>query len=190
MLEYNSNFYWKHKLIMLLKVLVLIGSMNWGTTAFGYNFVAILSDKLNSLLLTNYSFDKIIYIIVGLSAVFLLFKKNMWLPFLGHTVLPEQIVQLKKNNNFNIKINVIVNPNSKVIYWAALGTDTNQSVFNAYKDYTNSGVIMSNNDGIAELTIQEGQGYTLPSGATISRHIHYRVFGTNGLLGPVETIFY
>ena len=49
----------------------------------------------------------------------------------------------------------------------------------AYGDFSNSGVVMSNSSGLAELPILAGSGYTVPSGRKLDRHVHYRVLGKN-----------
>ncbi len=44
-------------------VLLVIGGLNWGLTAFGWNVVALLGDTLAT----------IVYVLVGLSALYLIF---------------------------------------------------------------------------------------------------------------------
>lgn len=44
-------------------VLLIIGGLNWGLTAFGWNVVAYLGDTL----------AMIVYVLVGLSALYLVF---------------------------------------------------------------------------------------------------------------------
>ena len=51
-----KNNQMKIKLHMLLIGLVLIGGVNWGTTAFGYNLVEILSSTLNNSIFKYFSF--------------------------------------------------------------------------------------------------------------------------------------
>jgi len=184
-----NKYYWMTKLRMLLVCLVLIGALNWGTTAYGYNLVEIVSNKIDSK--GTYHFKKIIYILVTVSALLLAFRKDTWLPFLGPTVFPTGVVSLKTPENANIKVKIHVRPNSKVVYWAAYGKDSvKQKVYDAYKDFSNSGVVMSDSNGIAELSIVEGGAYQLPL-RTIKRHIHYRVFcEIGGMIGPIKTIFY
>ena len=50
---------------------------------------------------------------------------------------------------------------------------------------------MSDKNGIAELPIQEGSNYVVPSGNTIPRHVHYRIIGLPyGFMSKVKTIEY
>lgn len=190
-----KKIYIKTKIRMVLLSLVFIGAINWGSTAVGYNFVELLSKTINTSLLTNYPFDKIIYIIVAFAAIWLASKKTTWLPFLGMSVIPSTLIPLKtpKNttNNATKKINIKTKPNSKIAYWAALAKGNKTYVVDAYSDYSNSGVVMSDSKGNATLEISEGTGYTVPSGRIIPRHVHYRIIGlTDSMIGKVETIKY
>jgi uncharacterized membrane protein YuzA (DUF378 family) len=192
----NMNYckhFWLIKFRMLLVALVIIGALNWGATGYGYNFVDIISNKVDSLSGYSCHIDKVIYILVAVSGLLLALRRDTWLPFLGCAALPTGVVPLRTPDNSNIKVNVKVRPNSKVIYWAALGKDNHdQYVENAYNNYSNSGVVMSDSNGNAELIIAEGGSYHIhPFGRTIPRHIHYRVFGKHGgMIGPVKTIYY
>jgi uncharacterized membrane protein YuzA (DUF378 family) len=185
-----EKLFWMTRFRMLLLILVIIGAYNWAAVAFDYNFVELLSSKVNpsgSLHIT-----KVIYIIVAVSAFLLAIRKDTWLPFLGWTVIPSSLVQLKSPpENADIKIKVNVKPNSKVMYWAAYGKGhSDQNVVDAYKDYSNSGVVMSDSNGVVELSIVEGGPYHVQY-KNLKRHIHYRVFGKlGGMLGPVKTIYY
>jgi uncharacterized membrane protein YuzA (DUF378 family) len=184
------SMYMSVKLNMLLTLLVLVGAINWGTTAFGYNLVEMLSNTINNFFKSDVSIDKAIYIVVAISALLLAMKRETWLPFLGKTVFPPGLVNVKVPEKTNKKIQIKTKPNSKVVYWAARGNNAKQDVWVGYGDFTNGGVVMSDANGNAELAIEEGAGYIVPSGRQISRHIHYRVFKKNGLLGKVKTVFY
>jgi uncharacterized membrane protein YuzA (DUF378 family) len=187
----NKIFYNKVSFHMFLILIVIIGAINWGTTAMGYNLVEMLSQFVNKLFNSNISFDKIIYLIVMAAAIYLSTKKETWLPFLGNSVLPNILVPLKTPSNTNKTIEVMTQPNSKVAYWAALPLGKAPDVETAYGDYSNSGVVMSDSKGIAKLPILEGSGYIVPNGRMISRHIHYRVLGLPyGMIGKVKTIYY
>ena len=185
---YNS-LYWQFKLDMLIKALVLIGAINWGLYIYDYNIVDIVTDNINKGLNTNYAYDKIIYLLISILALYLVFKRDTWLPFLGKTVVPGEMIALRKPDKFDIKIKIKVKPNSKVIYWAASGKNKNQNVDEAYNTYANSGVILSDDNGDAELLIMEGEGYNTPL-SYIDRHIHYRVFYSHGMLGSIKTVYY
>lgn len=192
--EKNNTFkkyYFETKLRIILTTVVLIGALNWGTTALGYNLVELLSKNLNELLKTYYPFDKIIYIIISVCAILLAFRRTTWLPFLGKSVLPDSLVPLKTPTKSDTKVTIKTKPNAKIAYWATLPKGTNPDVITAYDDFSNSGVVMSDSNGIAELAILTGSGYTVPSGYKLDRHVHYRVLGKPyGMMGKIKTKFY
>jgi uncharacterized membrane protein YuzA (DUF378 family) len=173
---------------MFLTAIVIIGALNWGTTAVGYNLVELLSNNLNGLLKTNYPFDKIIYIIVAICAILLASRRTTWLPFLGKSILPDSLVPLKIPEKTDMKVKIKTKPNVKIAYWAALPKGDNPDVITAYGDFSNSGVVMSDSNGNVELPILAGSGYTVPSGYKIDRHVHYRILGKPyGMMGRIKT---
>jgi uncharacterized membrane protein YuzA (DUF378 family) len=183
-----KKYYWKTKINMLLTAIVIIGAINWGATAVGYNIVELLSNNLNRLLKINYPFDKIIYIIVAICAILLASKRTTWLPFLGKSVLPGSLVSLKIPAKTDMKVKIKTKPNVKIAYWAALPKGVNPDVITAYGDYSNSGVVMSDSNGNVELPILAGSGYIVPSGRNIDRHVHYRVLDKPyGMMGRIKT---
>ena len=183
-----KKYYWKTKINMLLTAIVIIGAINWGATAVGYNIVELLSNNLNKLLKINYPFDKIIYIIVAICAILLASKRTTWLPFLGKSVLPGSLVSLKIPAKTDMKVKIKTKPNVKIAYWAALPKGVDPDVITAYGDYSNSGVVMSDSNGNVELPILAGSGYIVPSGRNIDRHVHYRVLDKPyGMMGQIKT---
>jgi uncharacterized membrane protein YuzA (DUF378 family) len=184
------KFYFMTKIRMLVTAVVIIGAINWGTTALGYNLVEILSKFINTALKTNLPIDKAIYILVALCGISLASKRTTWLPFLGRSVLPGSLVTKQTPTKADKKIKVKVQPNAKVAYWAATGKDKkDQDVFDAYNNHSNSGVVIADNKGIAELAIVEGEGYRVPNGKRIPKHVHYRVIG-NSMMERVRTVYY
>ena len=184
----NNKYFKILKLKNIFLVIIIIGCLNWGTTAFGYNIVELLSSKIDPL--NNYKIDKIIYIIVAVCAILIASCKYTWLPFLGKSVLPIKLIPLSFPNNANLKININIEPNTKVIYWAAYKNNSkDNNAENPYKDYTNSGAVMSDKNGIAELKIIEGSGYDV-SYKSLPRHIHYRICYNNILLSRIYTVYY
>ncbi len=186
-----NKIYFKTKLNMILFAIVFVGAINWGATALGYNFVELLSLNINKYFQVNYPIDKIIYVIVALSALWLATKKTTWLPFLGVGIMPSSLVPLTKPTGANKKITIKTRPNTKIIYWSAYQKGEKTPVVDAYSDYANSGAVMSDSNGNAVLEIIEGSGYTVPSGQVIPKHVHYRTVGLpDGMMGKVETVKY
>jgi uncharacterized membrane protein YuzA (DUF378 family) len=173
--------------------LVIIGSINWGAHALGYNLVDILSHNLNKIFNSNIPINNIIYIIVAIAGLWVASKRTTWLPFLGNTVFPESLVPLKQPKITDTTIQIKTIPNVKIAYWASLNKGSNTDVRIAYDQYENSGVVISDANGNASLPIMTGTGYTLPSGTILPRHIHYRIVNypnSYGMMDKIETIYY
>ena len=184
---------------MILVAIVLIGALNWGFHTFGYNLVEMLNHFLSGVFKRRLSVDRVIYVVVALSAVVLAFKRDTWLPFLGESVLPGAVVPLKKNLG-DTTVDVKVQPGAKVAYWAAKPiTDVDvavngaakavPSVKAAYDNFENSGVVVANDQGNAILVFNKGTSYIVPGGKEIKSHVHYREFSENGMMGPIQSVF-
>jgi hypothetical protein len=179
----------------ILLIIVLVSSINYGSIAFGYNIIEIIHIKLNELLKTETYSDKIIYSLIVLSAIILSFNKILWLPFLGETVFPsEAFIPTILNEKFNLSVPVTVRPNTRIAYWASLPQKNEESipdVVDAYGDYSNSGITVSDKDGNAKLSILSGTSYKVPSGSIIKKHIHYRELDQEyGFIGEIKTVYY
>jgi uncharacterized membrane protein YuzA (DUF378 family) len=186
----NKIFYNKVSLHMFITLLAVIGAINWGTTTMGYNLVEMLSTFLNQLFGSSISFDKIIYLIVMASGIYLAARRDTWLPFLGISVVPESLIPLKTPTNTNKTIEVMTQPNVKIAYWASSSKDVTD-VETAYGDFSNSGVVVSDSKGVARLPIAVGNAYIVPNGRKIGKHLHYRVLGLPyGMIGNVMTVYY
>ena len=175
--------YSKYWLRILLSALLIVGGLNWGLHAFGYNVVTMLSRALRVP-----QVEKVIYILVAVSAVILAFDVNTWLPFLGESVLPSVLVPVKEHDG-NTQVLVEVSPNAKVVYWAANpGTDPEIKVNAAYGDLKNSGVAQADENGRAVLKFDKGTAYVVPTGKQIDSHVHYREL-SDIMMGPVQSVF-
>jgi uncharacterized membrane protein YuzA (DUF378 family) len=184
--------YWQIKMYHILVLLVLVGGLNWGAVALGYNLVEMIKNLFNDALGMETYIDKIIYLLVALAAVKLAIKRDLWLPFLGESVLPGSLIPLKDVFG-DTTVDVKVKPNTRVAYWASLPQENGKTplVHEAYGDFKNAGVVLSDKDGIARLTVNKGTSYIVPSGREISRHVHYRELDQVwGLVGPIQTKYY
>lgn len=193
-MKHSTGTYLRAKMNMIIAAIVIIGALNWGTTAVGYNLVEILNNHINSFLGYQSNTDKIIYIIVALAALKLAFNRNTWLPFLGFSAFPSQSFVPNKNNSIgNTIVKVNVKPNTRIAYWAALPKQSQETPYvnDAYGKFENSGVVMSDLNGVAELLILPGSEYRIPSGSVVNRHIHYRELDLpSGMMGKVQTVYY
>ena len=62
-MKHSTGTYLRAKINMVLVAIVIIGALNWGTTAFGYNLVEMLNNTINRTLGYQSNFDKIIYVL-------------------------------------------------------------------------------------------------------------------------------
>jgi uncharacterized membrane protein YuzA (DUF378 family) len=177
---------------MILLAFVLIGAVNWGFHTFGYNLVEMLNRFLSGVFKRRLQLDRIIYVVVAVSAVALAVQRDTWLPFLGNSVLPGAVVPLKKNMG-DTTVDVKVMRGAKVAYWAAepdgADADAVPLVRAAYDQFENSGVVVANDQGVATLVFNKGTSYIVPSGRKLESHVHYREFGEDGMMGPVKSVF-
>jgi len=186
-----KNNYLKTKLRMVLVAFVLLGAINWVFISMGFNIIGNIKNVINQTLKINLPIDKIIYIIIGLSAVIIGSTRETWLPFLGTSLLPDSLIPIKVPPSSDRVITINTTPNTKIAYWASSSKKDKDDVINAYGDYLNSGVVISDSNGKAQLPIQTGNRYVVPSGRIIDRHIHYREVGLEwGLMSKVKTINY
>ncbi len=177
---YNMN----RKIFMYATLLVIIGGIN-------YLSIGILRHNIIQKVFANEKIAEIVYILIGLSALYLAFKRDTYLPFLGEAVLPCDTLPLSIPKDATKKVAVQVKPNSKVIYWATEPSTTGEvtDYKAAYGHFLNSGVALSNAEGIAELQVREPQPYYVPYKGILPVHVHYRVCEGNGFVGKVKTIF-
>jgi uncharacterized membrane protein YuzA (DUF378 family) len=194
----DGNMWLYTSVRMVAVALVLIGGVNWLAVAFGYNLVEFINRILSGVFRRRLSIDKVIYFIVGLCAIVLAFDRTLWLPFLGESVLPSVLIPVtsaKTSAKTSNTVKVQVTPNTKVAYWSANPGENPEStslptVKDAYGKFENSGVVMSDADGIAILAFDKGTAYVVPSGRQIDSHVHYReLSGEYGMIGPVQSVF-
>ena len=171
---------WFHILVITL---VLLGAINWlSIGAAGVDLVRLgLPPR----------YAKWVYITIGVAAVSLAFRSDMYLPFLGETVVPGGALAVKTPQNANEQVSIRTLPNAKVVYWAAEPNPTQgKNVPNwaeAYDEYENSGVAVADGDGNAILRFRgPPQAYTVPIKGRLEPHIHFRICDKHGMMGPVQ----
>jgi uncharacterized membrane protein YuzA (DUF378 family) len=179
------------KLHILLFALVIVGALNWGLVAFGYNLVTTIDQGLNGLLGTQWPIQNVVYVVVAVSAVLLLFRRDSWLPFLGHTVVPSSLLKETTPSDATKQVTISCQPHTKVLYWASeKKEEAIPDVFHAYGDFENAGVTFSDASGQAVLRVRAPTPYKVMKGLkTLPMHVHYRTQVSAGILGPVQTVF-
>ena len=186
--------YTKSLIRMVLTAFVIAGSLNYGFTAINYNLIEIGNSKINNYFNAKSHFNVILYSMIAISGIVLMLQTTTWLPFLGACAFPSKGLIPNKINSLGTKIvKVNVKPNTRVAYWASLPVPNNNLPYveDAYDDFSNSGVVTSDSNGVAELNIKPGSSYTVPSGKEIEKHIHYRELdGRLGMMGELKTVYY
>lgn len=173
---------WKW-ITMLATALVLVGGLNWLA-------VGTIQKDLVLALLGKGLFSRAIYILVGISAVFLFVRRDTYLPFLAPTIFPAGALTPKIPQGASEEVTIRTTPNAKVVFWAsepARGDGLGDYKV-AYGHYENAGVVIADEKGDAKLKVRgPPRSYTVPLKGELKPHVHFRVIGENGWAGRVET---
>ncbi|NBP66079.1 MAG: hypothetical protein EBU66_15635 [Bacteroidetes bacterium] len=150
-----------------------------------YNAVSIMMDSESFIC-------KILALIAFLIALWLMFQRDTYLPFLGRMALPSSVIKdttFPINSNVDISIPFNVKDGTKVVYWGAKPSkNTISNPMKAYGDFSNAGVTTVFG-GKAQVRFNCPSKYTVGIGKTLNRHIHYRFMYNNGMMSPVMTKF-
>ena len=111
-------------------------------------------------------------------ALFYLFNRDFFLPFLGPAVIPIMKIPLHNEKMINVKLRGLP-PNTNIIYWASGKSETEYAdPLNAYKNYSNSGIEKTDNMGNVSVNIVCPAPYYVNKFGIkrklIPRHMHYR----------------
>lgn len=152
------------------KFLLILGSINYlflGTT--NMNIFSFIKSKF---------IRNIIFILIGLSAIYFMFNRDYYLPFLDKCVIPipgQQMNMTQTNKNKKTVILSKLPANTRVIFWAA---QTNENIIEnpqkAYGDFINSGIVQTDKFGSVTLNIDYPSEYVVPKYGKLKRHLHYR----------------
>lgn len=166
---------------------VIIGALNW--LAIGVAKMNVLERVFGA----NSIVPRILYVVVGVSALGLAFHRDTYLPFLGQTVVPCSLIPERIPEGANTTVGVTATPGAKVLYWAAEPATEGLKKMNdwrgAYLKYMNAGVTIADSDGTAKLLLKNPQPYTVPWKGRLEPHVHFRVCGENGMMGRIETVY-
>lgn len=139
--------------------LLIIGCLNWGCVgAFEFSLIECgIKTKL---------YRRIIYVLIGISALYLLFRKSLWFPNYGETLIPEKMLTIKEPSNYTKILKIKIKAGKKILYW----TD----------DDINYGITIgdTNNYAKMKLNIKENT----------KTKLYYRKYRSPILLGDVKTI--
>jgi uncharacterized membrane protein YuzA (DUF378 family) len=176
------------KIHLVAILLLVIGGLNWGYCGiYGKDFLSQTIGKLSPVVL------KVVFVLVGLAALYVGFRRDTYLPFLGETVMPCSVLVEKTPDGASVSKTVVVNPGAKVLFWASEPNTEKMAELSdwrkAYLEYANAGVTTADAAGNATLRVRKPQPYKVPVHGRLESHIHYRVCGSDGFLGPVQTLF-
>jgi uncharacterized membrane protein YuzA (DUF378 family) len=180
-----TTMYLQKKFHMIVIALVLIGGVNWLAVGLtGKDLVRfVLSPK----------YARAVYVIVGLSALALLFRRDVYLPFLGESLVPAGALTARSPQGANEQTTITTKPGAKVLYWASEPNPVVGKALatwqEAYGSYENSGVAVADERGKALLRFRGApQAYSVPIHGRLESHVHFRI-ADGAMLGPVQTYF-
>ena len=137
--------------------------------------------------------SRILFVVFAAAAVMIVSERDYYLPFLGDAVFPNGLLANHVTpNGADTMVTAVVKPYTKVVYWAAEPCMENCEVpvmaWDAYENYTNSGVAMADEHGVVKFMVRGPQAYNIPfKNATLQPHVHYRCLKTNGMWSRIYT---
>lgn len=173
------------KIYLISNLFVFFGSILW-------LLLGIFPNLSNSVLYNNNNLiNRGLYILIGIAAIIILYLNAfVLLPFLGETVLPDNILQPSVPENATVEVTIKVpkmyEKSKYIVYWAS---NPGEEVFNypdeAYEETKNVGVAPVTSDSV-KLSLQCPQIYKV-MGYTLPRHVHYRFASVRNIMSPVFT---
>ena len=182
--DFHDYHMTKRKMHKFIMIMIMVGALNYLTiAAFRFSIIQKLTVKE--------PIAEMVYFIIGICALYIMFNRDTYLPFLGETIIPCNVLTNSTPMFASKKVTLQVHPNSKVIFWAS---EPNETGFildykEAYGEYLNSGIATSDENGIVDLNVRDPQPYYVPIKGILNPHIHYRVCDGSGILGRVKTVF-
>jgi len=139
--------------------------------------------------------------LLTLAALYVGFRRDTYLPFLGETVIPCSLLEEKTPEHADAQVIISgMEPGAKVLYWASERNESNErneqnesglakikDWRRAYLKFANAGVTTTDEAGHAILRVRTPQPYTVPIKGRIESHVHWRICHDGGMIGPVET---
>jgi len=145
-------------------------------------------------ILISYPLYLTIVVTIGAVSFYLLRQRDVYLPFLGDTVIPTSLLKNQTPSKATVSEVVNVTPNTKVLYWASETSKNKDQLVHAkeaYGDYKNMGVATSDSKGNATLKVRQPQSYHVTKmfrKKILTPHIHYRYVKSSGMLSRIETV--
>lgn len=152
--------------------------------------------SIKIMMLSDYNVvAKFIALIVLILALYLILRRDTYLPFLGYAAFPNSLIPndfAPVGSDTEVNVHFAAPDRTRVIYWGAMPSDKSGNTYSdpksAYGNFANAGVATVKN-GEATIRFSCPGQYMVP-GRKLKRHLHYRFcYGTSGLLGPVQTMW-
>lgn len=168
-------------------IIVILGALNWlGIGVYGTNTIARFLGARSVA-------TRVIYCLIGLSAISIMFHRDTYLPFLGETVLPCAAIPEQIPEGADTQVQVKVAPGAKIIYWASEPSNEGMKKLKdwrkAYLTFLNVGVVKADAEGVATLMVRNPQPYTVPWMGRLEPHVHFRECGDNGMMSRIFTVY-
>lgn len=143
-----------------------------------YSYIKLYKIDLLNYITTNKTVFNALSIILIVIALYYLFNRDFFLPFLGPAVIPTSKAPLKSEKQIIVQLTDLPS-NTNVIYWASGESNKDfEDPLGAYKNYSNSGMEKTDNAGNVTIKVAcPGRYYVNKFGfkkRKLPRHIHYR----------------
>jgi uncharacterized membrane protein YuzA (DUF378 family) len=168
---------------LFAKLLLVIGGINYLFQSYNINLFKIIKTPF---------VRNMIYLSIGVSALYFIFNRDYYLPFLGKCAIPIESKK-KLENTKNMKIAGLP-PNTVVLVWGAQeSNEIFKNPYEAYGKYENTVVTKSDEKGNVSVDLPCPAPYYVSKFGLIKRrikrHIHYRYQLPNydGLFSRVYT---
>ena len=148
-------------------------------------YMAFVAKRINPT-----KWKKVVLAIAAVSALWLAFKRDTYLPFLGEAAIPHTAFLVSSPDYADSTASVVVDPRaSRVVYWSASNPvgSVAASPREAYGKFDNVGTAMVV-DGKATLRFRKSGSYKTPLGRVMGPHVHYRSIFPDGMSGEVRTM--
>lgn len=176
---------------MLMRILIVSGGLFCLLIAI---FNDVYEDGRRLYIVNVDIITGVVLVLIGVSALYLMFSRNFYLPFLGESAIPASLfssVPIEPSGATVSATISYVRPGAKVVFWASNPSNKDASSPTvAYGTYTNVGVAFADKNGNAILRVLPPSGYRVGFfGRRVVPHIHYRVESHPGILGEVRTMY-
>jgi len=154
-----------HNIIYLFcLIVVILASINWG-------IVGAFNISLFEVVIGNKNIRQVIYMVIGLSALYLCFQKSLWFPEYAESMLSDKLVDIKNLIKYTHIIKIKAKNGKKIIYW----TDDN------INDNKNCGAAISEKDNFARIKLDIKD-------KSKQVKLYYRKCNANNKIGEVKII--